>query len=106
MRNGSPQYYEIHDEVLLKDLEALAPKQRNVVVNAFAVVTRTMSTLTTTVSPRFNLFTNPIRDAMNGYIFSKTTVNPVKYATDLARAFFDAIRESDDFKLYFALGGG
>lgn len=106
MRNGSPHYYEIHDEVLLKDLEALAPKQRNVVVNAFAVVTRTMSTLTTTVSPRFNLFTNPIRDAVNGYIFSKTTVNPVKYATDLARAFFDAIRESDDFKLYLARGGG
>ena len=106
MRNGSPHYYEIHDEVLLKDLEALAPKQRNVVVNAFAVVTRTMSTLTTTVSPRFNLFTNPIRDAVNGYIFSKTTVNPVKYATDLARAFFDAIRQSDDFKLYLARGGG
>lgn len=106
MRNGSPHYYEIHDEVLLKDLEALAPKQRNVVVNAFAVVTRTMSTLTTTVSPRFNLFTNPIRDAVNGYIFSKTTANPVKYATDLASAFFDAIRESDDFKLYLARGGG
>ena len=106
MRNGSPHYYEIHDEVLLKDLEALAPKQRNVVVNAFAVVTRTMSMLTTTVSPRFNLFTNPIRDAANGYIFSKTTVNPVKYATDLASAFFDAIRESDDYKLYLARGGG
>lgn len=106
MKNGSPHYYEIHDEVLLKDLEALAPKQRNVVVNAFAVVTRTMSTLTTTVSPRFNLFTNPIRDAVNGYIFSKTTVNPVKYATDLASAFFDAIRESDDYKLYLARGGG
>lgn len=106
MRNGSPHYYEIHDEVLLKDLEALAPKQRNVVVNAFAVVTRTMSALTTTVSPRFNLFTNPIRDAMNGYIFSKTTVNPVKYATDLVSAFIDAIRKSDDFKLYLARGGG
>lgn len=106
MRNGSPHYYEIHDEVLLKDLEALAPKQRNVVVNAFAAVTRTMSTLTTTVSPRFNLFTNPIRDAVNGFIFSKTTVNPVKYATDLASAFFDAIRESDDYKLYLARGGG
>lgn len=106
MRNGSPHYYEIHDEVLLEDLEALAPKQRNVVVNAFSVVTRTMSTLTTTVSPRFNLFTNPIRDAVNGFIYSKTTVNPVKYATDLARAFFDAIRESDDFKLYLARGGG
>lgn len=106
MRNGSPHYYEIHDEVLLKALEALAPKQRNVVVNAFAVVTRTMSTLTTTVSPRFNLFTNPIRDAVNGYIFSKTTVNPVKYATDLVSAFFGAIRESDDFKLYLARGGG
>lgn len=106
MRNGSPHYYEIHDEVLLQDLEALAPKQRNVVVNAFSVVTRTMSTLTTTVSPRFNLFTNPIRDAVNGFIFSKTTVNPVKYATDLASAFFDAIRESDDFKLYLARGGG
>ena len=106
MRNGSPHYYEIHDEVLLEDLEALAPKQRNVVVNAFAVVTRTMSALTTTVSPRFNLFTNPIRDAVNGFIFSKTTVNPVKYATDLVSAFIDAIRESDDFKLYLARGGG
>lgn len=106
MRNGLPHYYEIHDEVLMESLEALTPKQRSVVVNAFSVVTRTMSTLTTTVSPRFNLFTNPIRDAVNGFIFSKTTVNPVKYTADLVSAFFDALKESDDFKLYLARGGG
>lgn len=106
MRNGLPQYYEIHDDGLMESLEALTPKQRSVVVNAFSVVTRTMSTLTTTVSPRFNLFTNPIRDAVNGFIYSKTTVNPVKYTVDLVSAFFDAIKESDDFKLYLARGGG
>ncbi len=106
MRNGLPQYYEIHDDGLMESLEALTPKQRSVVVNAFSVVTRTMSTLTTTVSPRFNLFTNPIRDAVNGFIFSKTTVNPVKYTADLVSAFFDALKESDDFKLYMARGGG
>lgn len=106
MRNGSPHYYEIHDDGLMESLEALTPKQRSVVVNAFSVVTRTMSTLTTTVSPRFNLFTNPIRDAVNGFIYSKTTVNPVKYTVDLVSAFFDAIKESDDFKLYLARGGG
>lgn len=106
MRNGLPQYYEIHDDGLMESLEALTPKQRNVVVNAFSVVTRTMSTLTTTVSPRFNLFTNPIRDAVNGFIYSKTTANPVKYTADLVSAFFDALKESDDFKLYLARGGG
>lgn len=106
MRNGLPQYYEIHDDGLMESLEALTPKQRSVVVNAFSVVTRTMSTLTTTVSPRFNLFTNPIRDAVNGFIYSKTTVNPMKYTVDLVSAFFDAIKESDDFKLYLARGGG
>lgn len=106
MRNGLPHYYEIHDDGLMESLEALTPKQRSVVVNAFSVVTRTMSTLTTTVSPRFNLFTNPIRDAVNGFIYSKTTANPVKYTADLVGAFFDALKESDNFKLYLARGGG
>lgn len=106
MRNGVPHYYEVHDEGLIESLEALTPRQRNIVVNAFSVVTRTMSALTTTVSPRFNLFTNPIRDAVNGFIYSKTTSNPITYARDLVRAFFEAIKDTDDFKLYMARGGG
>lgn len=106
MRNGVPEYYEMHDPGLLKALENMNPHKSNAFISIMGTATRISSTLVTSVSPRFGLFTNPIRDFNTGYIFSKTTNNPVTYTVDWFKAFIEAIRNTDDFKAYVANGGG
>ena len=106
MRNGVPEYYEMHDPGLLKALENMNPHKSNAFISLMGTATRISSTLVTSVSPRFGLFTNPIRDFYTGYIFSKTTNNPVTYTIDWFKAFIEAIRNTDDFKAYVANGGG
>lgn len=106
MRNGVPEYYEMHDPGLLKALENMNPHKSNAFISFMGTATRISSTLVTSVSPRFGLFTNPIRDFNTGYIFSKTTNNPVTYTIDWFKAFIEAVRNTDDFKAYVANGGG
>ena len=106
MRNGVPEYYEMHDPGLLKALENMNPHKSNAFISLMGTATRISSTLVTSVSPRFGLFTNPIRDFYTGYIFSKTTNNPVTYTIDWFKAFIEALRNTDDFKAYVANGGG
>ena len=106
MRNGVPEYYEMHDPGLVKALENMNPHKSNAFISFMGTATRISSTLVTSVSPRFGLFTNPIRDFYSGYIFSKTTNNPVTYTIDWFKAFIEAIRNTDDFKAYVANGGG
>lgn len=106
MRNGVPEYYEMHDPGLLKALENMNPHKSNAFISFMGTATRISSTLVTSVSPRFGLFTNPIRDFNTGYIFSKTTNNPVTYTVEWLKAFIEAVRNTDDFKAYVANGGG
>ena len=106
MRNGVPEYYEMHDPGLVKALENMNPHKSNAFISFMGTATRISSTLVTSVSPRFGLFTNPIRDFNTGYIFSKTTNNPVAYTVDWFKAFIEAVRNTDDFKSYVANGGG
>ena len=106
MRNGVPEYYEMHDPGLVKALENMNPHKSNAFISFMGTATRISSTLVTSVSPRFGLFTNPIRDFYSGYIFSKTTSNPVTYTVDWFKAFIEAVRNTDDFKAYVANGGG
>lgn len=106
MRNGIPEYYEMHDPGLVKALENMNPHKSNAFISLMGTATRISSTLVTSVSPRFGLFTNPIRDFYTGYIFSKTTNNPVTYTIDWFKAFIEALRNTDDFKAYVANGGG
>lgn len=106
MRNGVPEYYEMHDPGLVKALENMNPHKSNAFISLMGTATRISSTLVTSVSPRFGLFTNPIRDFITGYIFSKTTNNPVTYTVDWFKAFIEALRNTDDFKAYVANGGG
>lgn len=106
MRNGVPKYYEMHDPGLMKALENMNPHKSNAFISFMGTATRISSTLVTSVSPRFGLFTNPIRDFNTGYIFSKTTNNPITYTVDWFKAFIEAVRNTDDFKAYVANGGG
>ena len=105
MRNGQPEYYELHDDGLMEALLSLAPQQVNIWLQLVSKSTNLFTALTTGTNPKFG-YTNLIRDTSTGYIFSETQNNPFGYVLDLFKAFGEAITESDDYKMYLANGGG
>lgn len=105
MRNGQPEYYEIHDDGLMESLLSLTPQQMNIWLQLVSKTTNLFTALTTGTNPKFG-YTNLIRDTSTGYIFSETQNNPFGYVLDLFKAFGEAITESDDYKMYLANGGG
>lgn len=105
MRNGQPEYYELHDDGLMEALLSLTPQQMNIRLQLVSKATNLFTALTTGTNPKFG-YTNLIRDTSTGYIFSETQNNPFGYVLDLFKAFGEAITESDDYKMYLANGGG
>lgn len=115
LKNGKREYYEIHDEDLMKAMLTMNPQQYGVfldnvgiatkIFNLFGAATKQFKILTTGSNPRFG-FTNVSRDIQSGYISSKTTNNPVKYVMEYFIAFGEAIVESDGYKEYLRSGGG
>ena len=105
MRNGKPEYYEIHDDGLMESLLSLTPRQMNIWLQLVTKTTNLFTALTTSTNPKFG-YNNLIRDTSTGYIFSETQNNPFGYILDLFKAFGEAITESDDYKMYLANGGG
>lgn len=105
MRNGQPEYYELHDDGLMESLLSLTPQQMNIWLQLVSKTTNLFTALTTGTNPKFG-YTNLIRDTSTGYIFSETQNNPFGYVLDLFKAFGEAITESDDYKMYLANGGG
>lgn len=105
MRNGQRSYYEIHDEGLYKALTNMDAPQFDLVTKFFGAITRANKFFYTTSNPQF-VFTNPQRDLVTGYISSATTDNPIRYVADFAKAFVDAVTNSDEYKAYIRSGGG
>lgn len=105
MRNGQPEYYEIHDDGLMDALTSLTPKQMGIGMRIFSAATNLFTSLTTGTNPRFG-YTNLLRDEKTGYIYSETRNNPFAYTLDLFKAFGEAVMESPDYKSYLANGGG
>ncbi|MBR4896307.1 MAG: hypothetical protein IKZ41_07760, partial [Clostridia bacterium] len=105
MRNGRPQYYEIHDEGVYKALTNMDAPQFDMVTKFFGALTRFEKGLFTSTNPQF-LFTNPERDLVTGFVSSSTTDNPITYFTDFFKALWDAFRGNEDYQKYMQSGGG
>lgn len=105
MRNGKPDFYEIHDTDVLKALTTLSPSEMNMVVTAFSKYSGIFKILNTGSNP-FWALKNVISDTQTGYIFSKTTNNPVKYISDLVKATVEITKGSDGYLEYMSAGGG
>lgn len=105
LRNGKREYYEIHDEDLMKAMLTMTPRQYGFILKAIGSATSTFKILTTGSNPRYG-FTNVSRDITTGYISSKTTNNPFKYVMDFISSFGEAIVESDGYKEFLRSGGG
>lgn len=105
MRNGKPEFYEIHDRAVLDALTRLSTTEMDVVSAFFAKTTAGFKVLTTGSNPFF-AFTNFMRDTQSGYISSATTVNPVKYTADLIAAIGDTFRKTESYQRFMDAGGG
>lgn len=105
MRNGKPEFYEIHDKAILDALTNLSTPEMNVVSAFFSKTTAGFKVLTTGSNPFF-AFTNFMRDTQSGYISSGTTANPVKYTADLFIAIGDTLRKSESYQKFMDAGGG
>lgn len=105
MRNGKPDFYEIHDNDVLEALTTLSTGEMNLVVKAVSKATGLFKVLNTGANPFWSL-KNVLSDTQTGYIFSTTTNNPIKYISDLVRATVEITKGSEGYMEYLSAGGG
>lgn len=105
IRNGKPEFYEIHDKAVLDALTSLSAAEMSTLGTFFNETTKTFKVLTTGSNPFF-AFTNFIRDTQSGYISSSTTANPVRYTVDLVKAIGDTLKKSENYNRFMDAGGG
>lgn len=104
LRNGKVEYYQIHDRGLYEAVAEMTPQELNKLLRLSQQVMRPMKALITSFNPVFAV-TNPIRD-INTAFKNSVINNPVEFAKNYAKAVKDIITNSDDYKMYRALGGG
>lgn len=91
---GEPVHVRIFDPQLLEAVSNLSPKGQDYVTAFVGKGTKVMKNLTTGINPIFGLTRNIFRDIPHAYISSKTTVNPIRYGTDLLDAMTSVLADS------------
>ncbi len=104
MQNGSPTYYQIHDDALYKSVAELAPQQANGYMKWATKIMQPMKLLITQNNPIFAA-TNAIRDFGTAYKMSEVN-NLAVFAAQYIEALGGIITNNADYKIYKAMGGG
>lgn len=102
--NGTPSYYQIHDEAFYESVAELSPKQTSGLLKIMDSIMQPMKLLITQNNPIFAM-TNALRDIGTAYKLSPIN-NPVDFANRYVKALSGIIKNSDDYKKYKAMGGG
>lgn len=106
MVNGEPVHVKIKDPDLLAAVTALGPQRSGYVLDLVGKLTNNMKLLTTGSNPVFSLTRNLFRDIPQAYIASKTTNNPIAFASDLISAAIDIGRSRGAYQDFLNIGGG
>lgn len=104
MRDGKKEYYQVHDDSLIKAITQMTPKQAHALLRISAAVMKPTKLLTTSINLTFSL-SNPIRDIQTAWRLSDAK-NPITFAGAYVCAFKDVITNSNDFKRMKAMGVG
>ncbi len=96
--DGERVHLKVEDPDFLDALLHLNPQSSNAVIEVARKATNAMKLLTTGINPIFGLTRNIFRDIPEGYVFSKTTDNPFRYAWDTLESFASVFADG-------ALGG-
>ncbi len=104
LKNGTPSYYQIHDDALYNAVAELTPQQLEGFAKISNMIMQPMKMLTTQNNPLFAA-TNALRDIGTAYKLSDTN-NPIAFAVQYASALKGILTNSEDYKKYKAMGGG
>lgn len=108
---GKPQYWKIHDPLLLESITNMAPGRISAVLSAYGRVTRLITGNITGNNLIWSIFSNLPRDLMTFYTYSDNK-NPLKLIGGIASSYVNKAkaglnRETDPlYQEYVALGGG
>ena len=112
LRNGKEEFWKINDALLLESLTSLSQKKMNGVMEAYAVVSRFMTSNITGNNIVWSIFSNFPRDIMTFFTYSKQK-NPLKAFPAMGEAYLNKVTDGKVdtkhlpyIKEYYALGGG
>ena len=112
LREGKQEFWKINDALLLESLTNLSQKKMNGIMEAYAVVSRFMTSNITGNNIIWSIFSNFPRDMMTFFTYSKQK-NPLKAFPTMGEAYLNKVTGGNAetknlpyIKEYYALGGG
>lgn len=111
LENGQPEFWKINDAGLLKSLTTMSPTKMEGILDAYAVVSRFMTSNITGSNLIWSIFSNLPRDFMTLYTYSSTK-NPFKLFASCGSAYVNKVKYSLGkevnplYREYLAMGGG
>ena len=108
MRGGEPEFWKINDPQLLESVTNMSQKTMDGILDAYAVVSRFMTSNITGNNIIWSIFSNAPRDLMTFFTYSKNK-NPIKAFAGIGSAYLNKAKgENADplYKEYLAMGGG
>lgn len=103
MDGGERKYYQVHDKRLLNALTAMDKQQLGGGLNFVQSLTRAFSSVTTGSNLLF-MPSNAIRDLQTARV-NTIAKNPAQFWGNYGKAIIEQLKNSEDYKLYKAMGG-
>jgi len=108
MKGGDQQFWKINDPLLLSSLTHMSQKNMEGILDAYAVVSRFMTSNITGNNVVWSLFSNFPRDMMTMFTYSRNK-NPADVFAGLGSAYLNKARGDNAdplYKEFLAMGGG
>ena len=111
LKGGEQEFWKINDPQLLASVTTMAPKRMEGVFDAYAVVSRFMTSNITGNNLIWSLFSNFPRDIMTMFTYSKVK-NPVRMFGAMGSAFVNKVKDGAGmgvdplYQEFLAMGGG
>lgn len=108
MRDGEQEFWKINDAMLLSSITNMEQKSMEGILDAYAVVSRFMTSNITGNNIVWALFSNFPRDLQTFFVYSKNK-NPIKAFAAMGSAYANKVKgdKADPlYKEYLAMGGG
>lgn len=111
LKNGEPEYWKINDPLLLSSLTNMAQSKMDGILDAYAIISRFMTSNITGNNAVWSIFSNAPRDTMALFTYS-ISKNPIEVFGAIGKAYINKTRmslgkEVDPlYREYLAMGGG
>lgn len=102
---GKTEYYQVHDTELLSALVSMGPQSVSPVSKMISAYSRVWKSMVTSLNLPWAVLSNLPRDIVTAH-HSSIENNPIKFGADYVKAYYEILKNSDDYKKYKALGGG